>query len=59
MQELGKFDFENNVPLNGLEKHINFNISTKLVFIDSFQLLRFSLDSLVKNLAVADFRYFS
>ena len=59
MQELGKFDFEIHVALNGLEKYINFNISTKLVFIDSFQLLRFSLDSLVKNLAVADFRYFS
>ena len=59
MQELGKVDFETHVALNGLEKYINFNISTKLVFIDSFQFLSFILESLVKNLAAADFRYLS
>ena len=59
MQELGKFDFEIHVALDGLEKYINFNISTKLVFIDSFQFLSFLLESLVKNLTTADFRYLS
>ena len=59
MQELGKLDFEIHVALDGLEKYINFNISTKLVFIDSFQFLSFLLESLVKNLTTADFRYLS
>ena len=40
---------------NGLEKHMNFNINNKLVFIDSFQFLSFSLDSLVKKLGESHF----
>ena len=34
----------------GLEKYMSFNIINKLIFIDSFQLLNFSLDSLLKYL---------
>ena len=36
-----------------------FSISTKLSFIDSFQPLSPSLDSLVKNLGKDDFKYLS
>ena len=36
-----------------------FSINTKLRFIDSFQLLNPSLDSLVKNLGKDDFKYLS
>ena len=36
-----------------------FSINTKLSFIDSFQLLSPSLDSLVKNLGKDDFKYLS
>ena len=38
---------------------MSFNINNKLVFIDSFQFLSFSLDILVKNLRKDDFKYFS
>ena len=50
MQELGKSNFETNIMLNVLEKYTSFTINTKLSFIDSFQLLSSSLDSLFKNL---------
>ena len=59
MQELGKFNFKINVMPNGLEKYMCFNISNKLIFIDSFQFLSSSLHSLVKNLGKDDFKYFS
>ena len=42
MQELGK---------------LNLKISNRLSFIDSFQFLNSSLDSLVKNVNKDDFRY--
>ena len=45
--------------LNGLEKYMSFSINNKLSFIDSFQCLSFSLDSLVKRLGKDDFQYFS
>ena len=38
---------------------MRFNIKNQLVFIDSFQLLRLSLDILVKNLSKDDFKYLS
>ena len=41
---------------NGLEKLVSFIIINKLAFIDSFS-LRFSLDSLVKNLSKDNFKY--
>ena len=35
---------------------MSFSINNKLIFIDSFQFLRSSLDSLVKNLGKDDFK---
>ena len=40
-------------------KYMSFTINNKLRFIDSFQFLSSSLDSLVKNLSKNDFKYFS
>ena len=48
MQQLGKFIFKSNVIPNGLEKYMSFSNNNKLNFINSFQFLSFSLDSLVK-----------
>ena len=59
MQELGKFSLKTNVIPTGLEKYMSISISNKLSFIDSFQFLSSSLDSLVKNLNKDDFMYFS
>ena len=50
MEELGKFSFKIIVIPNGLEKYMSFSINSKLSFIDSFQFLSSSLDSLVKIL---------
>ena len=57
MQELGKSNLKINVIRNGLEKYMGFNINNKLSFIDSFQFLSSSLDSLVRNLGKDDFKY--
>ena len=38
-------------------KYMSFTINNKLRFIDSFQFLSSSLDSLVKNLSEDDFNY--
>ena len=54
MQELGKFNLKINVIPNGLEKYMSFSINNKLSFIDNFQFLSFSLDSVVKNLTKDD-----
>ena len=59
MQELGKFNLKVSVIPNGLEKYMSFTINKKLSFIDSFQFLSSSLDSLVKNLNKDDFKYLS
>ena len=59
MQELGKFDLKINFTQNGLEKYMSFSMNNKLGFIDSFQFLSSSLDSLVKNLGKVDFKYLS
>ena len=59
MQELGKLNLKINVIPNGLEKYMSFSNNNKLSFIDSFQFLIFSLDSLVKNLGKDDFKYLS
>ena len=45
MQELGKFNLRINVIPSGLEKYMRFTINNE--FIDSFQFLSFSSDSLV------------
>ena len=57
MQELGQFNFKINVIPNGVEKYMSFNIDNKLVFIDSFQFLSSSLDSLVKSLGKNNIKY--
>ena len=57
MQELGKFNLKISVIPNGLEKYMSFAINNKLSFIDSFQFLSSSLDSLVKNINKDDFKY--
>ena len=49
MQEVGKFYFKINVIADGLKKCMSCNIN-KLAFIDSFNFLSSSLDSLMKNL---------
>ena len=59
MKELDKFNLKINLIPNGLEKCISCSFNNKLVFIDSFQILSSSLDSLVKNLSKADFNYLS
>ena len=38
---------------------MSFNVNNKLIFINRFQFLSSSLDSLVKNLNKDDFKYFS
>ena len=48
MQELGKFNLKLSVTPNELEKYITLTINNKLSFIDSFQYLSSSLDSLLK-----------
>ena len=59
MQELGKFYPKINVTPNVLENHMSFTINNKLSFIDSFQFLGPSLNSLAKNLGKDDFKYLS
>ena len=54
-----KSNFKINVIPNGLQKCMSFNVNNKLIFINRFQFLSFSLDSLVKNLNKDDFKYFS
>ena len=49
MQELGKFNLKIVVLLNVLEKFMSFTNNIKLGFIDSFQFLSSSWDSLVKK----------
>ena len=48
MQKLGKFNLKMNVIPSGLEKYMSLTINNKLSLIDSFQILRSLLDSLVK-----------
>ena len=59
MQELGKINFKIHVISNGLGKYMSFNINNMLIFIESFQLLSSSLDSLVKGLGKNGFKYLS
>ena len=59
MQELDKFNLKINVIANGLEKYMSFTINNNLSFINSFQFLSSSLDSLVKNLSKDDSKYLS
>ena len=42
---------------NVLEKYISFSLDEKFVFIDSFQFLSSSINSLVKNLGEIDLKH--
>ena len=42
-----------------MEKYISLTINKRLTFIDNFQFLSSSLNSLVKNLSKNDFKYLS
>ena len=53
-QELDKGNFKVNVIPNGMEKYMIFTINNKFSFIDSFQILSSSLDSVVKNIGKDD-----
>ena len=44
---------------NRLERHINLSLHRKLTFIDSFQVLRYSIGILVKNLDEIDLKHLS
>ena len=60
MQKLRKFNFRTiNVILNRSKKYMSFSINKELIFIDSFQHLSSSLDSLVKNLGKDNYKYLS
>ena len=59
VQEVGIFDFEINIILNELEKYTSFNINNKLIFIDTYQLLSSSSDTVIRNLSKDDFKYLS
>ena len=59
MQELVKFNLKINVIPNGLEKYMSYSIKNNLSFINNFQFLSSSLDSLIKNLGKDDFKSLS
>ena len=59
MQELGNFKLKISVIPNGVKKCMSFTISDKLSFIDSFQFISPSWDSLVKTLNKDNFKYLS
>ena len=59
IEELRKFNFKTSSLPNGLENCMSFSINDKLSFIDSFQFLNSSLDTLVKNLGKVGLKYFS
>ena len=57
IQELRKVCLKTNVIPNELTKYLSIN--NKLSFLDDFQYLSSSLESLVKNLSKDDFKYSS
>ena len=57
MPELGKINFKINVIPNGLEIYMSFDVNNKFIFVDIFQFLSSSLDSLVNSLGENDFNY--
>ena len=59
MQELSKLNLKINAIHNGSEKYTSVSINNKLNFIDSFQFLSSSLDSLAKKLSTDNFKYLS
>ena len=59
MQELENFKLKISVIPNGVKKCMSFTISDKISFIDSFQFISPSWDSLVKTLNKDNFKYLS
>ena len=57
IKEVSKSNMKVAVIPNELEKYMTFKINGSLVFIDSLQFIKSSLDSLVKNLMDEDFKY--
>ena len=57
-QELSMFNKKINVIPNGLEKCMAFKINMNIVFIDSMQFMKSSLDSLVKKIRRWRFKIF-
>ena len=58
-KELSKFNVKISVIPNGLEKYMSFTINRNIIFIDSMQFMKSSLDSLVRNLIDEDFKHLS
>ena len=58
-KEFSKFNLKISVIRNELEKYMVFIVNKNLVFIDSVQLINYSLDKLGKNLSNKDFKYLS
>ena len=56
---MSKFNVKISIIRNGLEKYMAFTINRNIVFIDSMQFLKSSLDSLLKDLGDRDFKYLS
>ena len=59
LHKLDIFDFKISVIPNELEKYMSFNINNKLIFIETFQFLSSSSDSVIRNLGKDDFKYLS
>ena len=59
IKELSNFNVKVDVIPNGLEKYMVFMINRNLVFIDSMQFMKSSLDLLVRNLMSEDFKSLS
>ena len=58
-QEIGKFGKNINVIPNNMEKYMAFFLGKHLKFIDSFQFMSKSLESLVSNISLRDMKYTS
>ena len=59
MQEIGKFEKDIKVTPNNLEKYMAFFLGKHLKFINSFQFMSSSLETLVKNVPLSDLKYTS
>ena len=59
MQEIGKFGKNINVIPNNMEKYMAFFLGKHLKFIDSFQFMSKSLESLVNIISLRDMKYTS